>query len=1023
MRWLILAALVLTVLAVVGSPSSRLWVVEGWRGWRLEREAGRCAYRSTTGRVTGLAHLPPRAKSPKRSGGPSEQVVKVSVAAAKALKCTRSHDRRGRALLLKGDIRLAIEELRAAAKSGDAESLSDLAAALLAEAEELDAYDPALDAMVAARSAIAASPGLAAAHFNLALALERLGLTNEAHVEFKEAAACEQVSPWAEEARERAEALRPPDTDLAAIENFLKVSTDPIDRAKVIRANLEWARGFGEGRCLVYWANARFEGRQAEAQQTLELARSIGIILSETGDLLVRDAVTAIDVSETAGEAKALRMAAAVRTYAEGRNAHGEGNENSAVSLLGRASVALADLGSPMQYQARYYRIAALHEDARLGEALDEIKALERERLEAKGYRGLSAQLAWNGGRVLLVRGSYAEALDRFTRSHETSIASGEQDLAADFDGLASDALEFLGQSRAAWQRRSRALRASTASHRTGRKMIILLSAANLQLVAGNPARANALLEYALPLALQLKDERSVVYTFARRSVARDELRDAAGAAMDRYRGTLWLPRLSTESVCERMAAELGIAEGVAMRVSKPREAAVYFTNAIEVLGRSEQSVWLPDLYFERAHAYEAAEDVPRWRQDLLKGREVVAKWEKSSRDPEQRASIGGWREAMRLELISLELGEDNVSDAFFHIEDRQTAATTRDRLSLGEVQRALAPGAAVLELVTIREKVIAFLIRDKSARAVTLPESAVRIAAAAESMRTADDESFPAEAAKLYRLIIGPIEAQLADVTTLAVVPDHELTAIPFSALFDEKRNQYLIERMVVVHDDTASDAITLSKQAKEERSPSLLAIGADVFDHERNPGAASLPSVDGEARDVAKQARKAQLLLGERATPDAVSRKLREVGGVHYAGHIVGRGVDARLLLAGADGRESLSAGEIATMKLDHIRFVVLAACRGSGSGEPNAVVVRDMASGFLRAGVPTVVASATDVDDAAAPPTMRRLHSFLLDGGDAAGALRRTVQWDRQDGKPVPVPLSIRLLVMGGTRSLVR
>lgn len=1025
-QWLIPAAVALTVLVTVGFPSSRLWLVESWLEWQLERAAARSPSRSTTGRLTGLAYVPPPATGPKRSGSSRDPTRKVSAAAVRALDGARSPHLRGRARLLKGENRLAIEELQEAAKSGDPEALSDLAAALLAEAEELDAYDPALDAMVAARNAIEASPDLAAAHFNLALALDRLGLTTEARVEFEEAAACEPVSDWAAEARRRSDDLRPRDNDLKVIENFLQVSTDPIKRADVIGENLEWARGFGEGRCLVEWAKARIGGRSGEARQRLELARMIGQVLSETTrDLLVRDIVAAIDASESAGEAKAHQMAAAVMTYAEGRNAHKDAGEASAVSLLGRASIELAKLDSPMQYLARYHRSGALQEDARLREALDEIKALERERLDAKGYRGLWAQLGWNGGRVLLLRGSYAEALDRFSRSHSMSIDSGEHDLAADFDGLAADALELLGQSRDAWPRRSRALRASSAAHRTARKMTIILGAAHLQLTARNPARANALFEYVLPLALQQKDARSVGYTFAKRSVARDELGDAAGAAADRARGELWAMRILEKSVRERQNAELAIAEGVAKRVSSPREAVVHFTKAIDHLRRSEQSPWLPNLYFERAHAYEAAGDVKRWRQDLLEGRRVVAEWEKSSRDAEQRASIGVWREATRLELISLELGAGHVSDAFLHAEDRQTAAATRDRLSLSEVQRALAPGAAVLELVTIREKVIAFLIRDKSARAVTLPESAVRIAAAAESMRNADDDSYSAEAAKLYELILAPspIKAHLAGVTTLAIVPDRELIAIPFSALFDAKGNQYLIERMVVVHADTASDAITLSKRAKEEHSHSLLAVGADVFDQERNPGAATLQSVVREASDVARQAGRAQLLLGARATPDAVARKLSEVGGVHYAGHIVGRGADARFLLAPAGGRDNLSAGEISAMKLNHIRFVVLAACRGSGSGEPNAFV-RDMASGFLTAGVPTVVASATDVDDAAAPRTMKRLHSFLLDGGDAAEALRSTARLDREEeGQKEKVPLSIRLLVMGGTRSLVR
>lgn len=49
--------------------------------------------------------------------------------------------------------------------------------------------------------------------------------------------------------------------------------------------------------------------------------------------------------------------------------------------------------------------------------------------------------------------------------------------------------------------------------------------------------------------------------------------------------------------------------------------------------------------------------------------------------------------------------------------------------------------------------------------------------------------------------------------------------------------------------------------------------------------------------------------------------------------------------------------------------------------------------MADAFLTAGVPAVIASSYDVDDADAPATMRRMHTYLRDGDDAADAPCRT------------------------------
>jgi CHAT domain-containing protein len=151
---------------------------------------------------------------------------------------------------------------------------------------------------------------------------------------------------------------------------------------------------------------------------------------------------------------------------------------------------------------------------------------------------------------------------------------------------------------------------------------------------------------------------------------------------------------------------------------------------------------------------------------------------------------------------------------------------------------------------------------------------------------------------------------------------------------------------------------------------------------------------------------------------TADRLRRELPEAVVIHYAGHIVGRGADARLLLAPDHGKDSLSAREVAGLPL-HARVVVLAACRGSGVSSPQ-LIIGDMASGFLGAGAGSVIASATDVDDAESLRTMRRVHSFLVAGCDAAEAVRQTVMVDLAEGRSTP--LSIRLMVHGGSNAAV-
>lgn len=198
------------------------------------------------------------------------------------------------------------------------------------------------------------------------------------------------------------------------------------------------------------------------------------------------------------------------------------------------------------------------------------------------------------------------------------------------------------------------------------------------------------------------------------------------------------------------------------------------------------------------------------------------------------------------------------------------------------------------------------------------------------------------------------------------------------------------------------------------------MVAVGSSAFDRSAHPEAEALPSVQKEASEIAELWKSQNVLAAQDATPTALLKALPTASAIHYAGHIVGRGTDARLLLAPQHGRDSLSAKEIADLSLT-AQVVVLAGCRGSGMSASHAII-GDMASGFLAAGAPTVIASDTDIDDAEAPRTMRRLHSFLSEGFDAAEAVRRTALLDLQE-KSNRVPLSIRLLVHGGSRSVLR
>jgi CHAT domain-containing protein len=84
-------------------------------------------------------------------------------------------------------------------------------------------------------------------------------------------------------------------------------------------------------------------------------------------------------------------------------------------------------------------------------------------------------------------------------------------------------------------------------------------------------------------------------------------------------------------------------------------------------------------------------------------------------------------------------------------------------------------------------------------------------------------------------------------------------------------------------------------------------------------------------------------------------------------------------------------LFAHEIAAQRLDRTRLVVLAACRTNTGRIRRGEGVFSLARPFLAAGVQTVVASLSDVDDRASHRLFVAFHRALRQGQTPADALR--------------------------------
>jgi CHAT domain-containing protein len=245
----------------------------------------------------------------------------------------------------------------------------------------------------------------------------------------------------------------------------------------------------------------------------------------------------------------------------------------------------------------------------------------------------------------------------------------------------------------------------------------------------------------------------------------------------------------------------------------------------------------------------------------------------------------------------------------------------------------------------------------------------------------------------QLYELLLRDLPG--ADsATDIVVIPEGPLFRVPFSALWDPARQQFLFERTavrVLMNLSQAVDIVT-PQEAPVARA-NLLSIGEPAVHGAAAAGLQPLVRARVEAAAIAKLYGTSSVLLGDQATKPAVLDKLAAADVVHFAGHAVANQStgETRLLLAGpvTDTSTALSPRDLAGRV--HGTHVVLAACETAATPTDRAAGPRSIASAFLRAGAASVVATLWPVDDAAGEEFFVEVHRALARGNASALAVR--------------------------------
>jgi CHAT domain-containing protein len=247
---------------------------------------------------------------------------------------------------------------------------------------------------------------------------------------------------------------------------------------------------------------------------------------------------------------------------------------------------------------------------------------------------------------------------------------------------------------------------------------------------------------------------------------------------------------------------------------------------------------------------------------------------------------------------------------------------------------------------------------------------------------------------------LIAPVRPYLHDNDMMVVVGDRALHQLPFASLVQPWTDRYLIEDFNLVLAPSAN--VFLASMARSRPAPQVsgraLIVGNPAFDRRLYAQLRDLPGAEREADRLSHIYPDAVVLTRAAATRRRFLTELPHADMVHIAGHAIVNDeypMHSELVFAGSsedDSSPGLQMGALREVHLAQPRLVVLGACDTAGGWNSRLEGAMSFARAFLSMGVPTVVATQWDVDDADAERVFGVFHEHWSRGVPAAEALRK-------------------------------
>lgn len=892
----------------------------------------------------------------------------------------------------------------AAIVAGEAEALSDLAAARIEMALVGDRPAELLAAWVAAERALERSPRYAPARFNRALALDRLGMKEAAAIAWRTALEVEPEGPWADEARHRITQLVEPSgpqrwTTKArpALESLLgAVPRDPAAVGAVVADHPQRAREFLQQNLLPSWAE---EEEPAAASRRLAAAEELAAALARvTGDsLLLRDVEQLRALGGLPAETDA-RLAH--RLLSRGYEAlYRDWHPSSARTALEEASRLFQRLKSPQALWARLLLALTDYYEQRHERALVELDAVAP---AAAASPILAARVAWIRGLVGSALGDLQMALDGYRAALEGFCSTGERENQAVMNAYLSHSMSELGHTDAAWRHRYLALSGLDEVATPVRRYAILETLV-MNLHAEGDERGALLLANEQVQAAQ-RDGGAPLRQSAlmRRAAIRQSLGDATGARADletARRASLDIDdpalRARVESDQDLLAAELASA-------SEPAKAIALANSALSSYRATDFLLLEPRALAARGRAREALGQLEGALADYRAEVEIL---ERRGETLSAELDRGAFKRQMSgaydrtVHLLAMQL---NRPFAAMVLTEHARAWPPPPGLRRATRPPQLPEGTALVRYALLGDALCAWavardeLVQHCAADVRDQLEASVYRLITSLAAHPVGDSRHMAAAVRLSDLLLRPVARLLRPANKLIVVVDGPIALVPFAALRVE--GHLLVETHDLVFAQSAWNGSQARDPSGTPGSTTYPGTGALAVWTSSAPGIAELPPLPRslhEAKAVAAAYAGGVSVDGRRLGRERLLARLPTTTVLHFAGHAAGPAGsgDLQLILDPTPGGERIGTRDLEGQRFPALQLVYLSACRSAGIG-PQALPgpLSLLAHRFLQAGAQAVVGSSWDVSDRTAHDLAIRFHRAYAGGLTPAAALRQ-------------------------------